>query len=729
MASSAHPSGERSDGHRQRHDRSDPVAREGRPGRCSSTCSASAARLRRPLRRAGRRPAPRVGESVDATATEVMGRIRARWALGAGAAAGARSRSACRAPRLREVAGERGSAAQRLGDAHRRRTCSTGSRCAPTSISIPPSPSSGTRPRGSTCASTPTPTSSASPTRSAGPSCPIPDCGREWLPTLPPVVLEQWPVADALERRRAHHGRPLAQLRLDPPRRRPLRPEGALAAAADRPAAPRSGPVRARARDPPRRGRGPRRAARRTAGRCSIRRESPRPRTTTAASSRARGPSSGSRSRATWSSDSGWFSDRSACYLARGRPVIAQDTGFGRRLPTGAGLFAFATADDVVAAIEELRARLRAPPRGGPRDRGRAPGLRSGARVAAGAAVPRERRAPSDRELIDAARREAAIGTRSPGSRATPVPLRDQRPARGAASSDRRRRGAWPLILKDLSRDRLLGDAAAAKPEFLLRARAASSRPIAASSRPAGIGPRCFAAVAEPERPALLAAHREGARRRALAGRGARGLGGRWRAGSAGSTRASRADSTSCEPPIRTCSSTTASWFRSWCERARRRRSRSPPTTARPALAGRARALRRRSSTRSPTLPRTFVHGELYPSNVLVDAGRAPARRSVRSTGRWPRSGRGSLDLAALVGRLGAARAASGCSAPTSTASTERGARRPPSRRRSARPRPLSPASRAPVARLVGGLAAAARARPRLARRGARAHARSWGSR
>ena len=51
---------------------------------------------------------------------------------------------------------------------------------------------------------------------------------------------------------------------------------------------------------------------------------------------------------------SGWFSDRSACYLASGRPVLAQDTGFGRRLPTGAGLLAFSDADDVVAGLEEL---------------------------------------------------------------------------------------------------------------------------------------------------------------------------------------------------------------------------------------------------------------------------------------------------------------------------------------------------------------------------------------
>jgi glycosyltransferase involved in cell wall biosynthesis len=51
----------------------------------------------------------------------------------------------------------------------------------------------------------------------------------------------------------------------------------------------------------------------------------------------------------------GWFSDRSACYLASGRPVIAQDTGFSQVLPTGAGLFAFTTADEVLAAVEELR--------------------------------------------------------------------------------------------------------------------------------------------------------------------------------------------------------------------------------------------------------------------------------------------------------------------------------------------------------------------------------------
>jgi YHS domain-containing protein len=53
---------------------------------------------------------------------------------------------------------------------------------------------------------------------------------------------------------------------------------------------------------------------------------------------------------------SGWFSERSACYLAAGRPVVTQDTGFGTVLPTGEGLFAFSTMEDIVAAVEAINA-------------------------------------------------------------------------------------------------------------------------------------------------------------------------------------------------------------------------------------------------------------------------------------------------------------------------------------------------------------------------------------
>jgi GT2 family glycosyltransferase len=53
---------------------------------------------------------------------------------------------------------------------------------------------------------------------------------------------------------------------------------------------------------------------------------------------------------------SGWFSDRSATYLAAGRPVVTQETGFSNVLPTGGGLHAFSTVDEAVAAVEAVGA-------------------------------------------------------------------------------------------------------------------------------------------------------------------------------------------------------------------------------------------------------------------------------------------------------------------------------------------------------------------------------------
>lgn len=53
---------------------------------------------------------------------------------------------------------------------------------------------------------------------------------------------------------------------------------------------------------------------------------------------------------------SGWFSERSSTYLAAGRPVITQETGFSNFLPTGRGLFAFSTMDDILAAVDEINA-------------------------------------------------------------------------------------------------------------------------------------------------------------------------------------------------------------------------------------------------------------------------------------------------------------------------------------------------------------------------------------
>ena len=53
---------------------------------------------------------------------------------------------------------------------------------------------------------------------------------------------------------------------------------------------------------------------------------------------------------------SGWFSDRAACYLAAGRPVVEQDTGFGDVLPLGPGVHAFRTVEEAAAAIRAIEA-------------------------------------------------------------------------------------------------------------------------------------------------------------------------------------------------------------------------------------------------------------------------------------------------------------------------------------------------------------------------------------
>ncbi|HWP58456.1 MAG TPA: hypothetical protein VNL14_11250 [Candidatus Acidoferrales bacterium] len=51
---------------------------------------------------------------------------------------------------------------------------------------------------------------------------------------------------------------------------------------------------------------------------------------------------------------SGWFSCRSACYLAAGRPVVVQDTGFSRALPVGEGIVSFSSLEEAEAGIREV---------------------------------------------------------------------------------------------------------------------------------------------------------------------------------------------------------------------------------------------------------------------------------------------------------------------------------------------------------------------------------------
>jgi hypothetical protein len=50
----------------------------------------------------------------------------------------------------------------------------------------------------------------------------------------------------------------------------------------------------------------------------------------------------------------GWFSCRTACYLALGRPAVVQDTGWSEFIPAGDGLLAFTTMEEAVAAIDDI---------------------------------------------------------------------------------------------------------------------------------------------------------------------------------------------------------------------------------------------------------------------------------------------------------------------------------------------------------------------------------------
>lgn len=186
------------------------------------------------------------------------------------------------------------------------------------------------------------------------PECRVPTCGRRWITTCPPVVLREWPVARGRTRRafttvanwrsygsvyhdglflgqKAHALRPL----MDLPRRTRTRFELALSIH------PKE-PDLAHLRDNGWRLVDPCRAA------------------GTPASYRA----FISTSRAEFgiaksgyiASRSGWFSDRSACYLAAGRPVLAQDTGFSAALPTGEGLLRFRSHADALAGVAAIEA-------------------------------------------------------------------------------------------------------------------------------------------------------------------------------------------------------------------------------------------------------------------------------------------------------------------------------------------------------------------------------------
>ncbi len=179
---------------------------------------------------------------------------------------------------------------------------------------------------------------------------PVPTCGRDWIGTLPPVVLSRWPFANSVGGdaytsvanwrgygspaydgvtygQKAHSFRALADLPLKAPR--PI--EMALA-------------IHPEEVDDLR-------MLERNGWRLK------RPEIAAGTPDRYRAYVSGSRGELAVAKSgyvvgaTGWFSDRSACYLASGRPVVAQDTGFSRHLPVGEGLLAFETGAEAVAAL------------------------------------------------------------------------------------------------------------------------------------------------------------------------------------------------------------------------------------------------------------------------------------------------------------------------------------------------------------------------------------------
>lgn len=181
------------------------------------------------------------------------------------------------------------------------------------------------------------------------PSCTVPSAGVEWRPTLPPVVVDLWtssaPVADApwttvanwsgyggVEHGGERYGQKdeeFARL-LDVPARASARLELALAGGRQAFGLLRSHGWSVR-----------------DAGALSADVD-----TYLGYVTRSRGEFSAAKN-AYVKTGSGWFSDRTACYLAAGRPAVVQDTGC-RAVPDGAGLLFFEDSDTAAAALREV---------------------------------------------------------------------------------------------------------------------------------------------------------------------------------------------------------------------------------------------------------------------------------------------------------------------------------------------------------------------------------------
>ena len=183
------------------------------------------------------------------------------------------------------------------------------------------------------------------------PDCPLPTCGIEWQTTLPPIVLGEWtptvPAGPAyttvgdwrgyspVEWRGVWYGQKAEEFMriIGLPRRVPVPLELCLAIHPDEPDYAQLGANGWRLVAPRQHCATPdtyRDYIRRSRGEFTVVKH---------------GYAAGR---------TGWFSDRSACYLAAGRPVIVQDTGLAAHLPTGMGLLTFTDLDSAADALRRV---------------------------------------------------------------------------------------------------------------------------------------------------------------------------------------------------------------------------------------------------------------------------------------------------------------------------------------------------------------------------------------
>jgi hypothetical protein len=187
------------------------------------------------------------------------------------------------------------------------------------------------------------------------PECPVPQCERSWITTVPPVVLEHWPVSEAIEHdalTTVGNWRGYGSIDVDGvkygQKAHSLRPLIGLPALTDEPFVLALGIHPDERRDL---------AALRENGWTLV--DPLRVARTPALYRRFVGGSKaefGIAKSGYVLSRCGWFSDRSACYLSSGKPVIAQETGFSDFVPAGEGLLSFTTQDEALAAIDDVRA-------------------------------------------------------------------------------------------------------------------------------------------------------------------------------------------------------------------------------------------------------------------------------------------------------------------------------------------------------------------------------------